>query len=127
MRLRGVGSGLAFLSLRQKWSQRRTPVSFAQLISALINWGSDAARRTYMRYDKARQGAGVLSRLARFHQIKVYVRSIVALVLIVAATGLMSRNASAEVSELRLARQYGLSHLATALMDHLQLVQHQAA
>jgi NitT/TauT family transport system substrate-binding protein len=53
-------------------------------------------------------------------------RTIVALVLILVATGLLSRGASAEVSELRLARQYGISHLAMALMDRLQLVQHQA-
>jgi NitT/TauT family transport system substrate-binding protein len=79
-----------------------------------------------MRYDTARLGPGVLPRLARFHQIKVYVRSIVALVLILAATGLMSRSARAEVGELRLARQYGISHLAMALMDQLQLVQQQA-
>jgi NitT/TauT family transport system substrate-binding protein len=34
--------------------------------------------------------------------------------------------ASAEVAELRLARQYGISHLAMAIMDQLQLVQKQA-
>jgi NitT/TauT family transport system substrate-binding protein len=47
-------------------------------------------------------------------------------VLILVALVLLPRNASAEVSELRLARQYGISHLAMALMDQLQLVQHQA-
>src|SRR5277367_506221 len=38
----------------------------------------------------------------------------------------ISAPAFAEVSELRLARQYGISHLAMALMDELQLVQGQA-
>ena len=42
------------------------------------------------------------------------------------ATGLLATEARAEVSEVRLARQYGISHLAMALMDELQLVQHQA-
>lgn len=41
-------------------------------------------------------------------------------------TGFSASKARAEVSELRLARQYGISHLAMALMDELQLVQHQA-
>jgi NitT/TauT family transport system substrate-binding protein len=41
-------------------------------------------------------------------------------------TGFFASEARAEVSELRLARQYGISHLAMALMDELQLVQHQA-
>jgi NitT/TauT family transport system substrate-binding protein len=40
--------------------------------------------------------------------------------------GSFATDARAEVSELRLARQYGISHLAMALMDELQLVQHQA-
>jgi NitT/TauT family transport system substrate-binding protein len=35
--------------------------------------------------------------------------------------------ARAEVSEIRLARQYGISHLAMAIMDELQLVQKQTA
>jgi NitT/TauT family transport system substrate-binding protein len=38
----------------------------------------------------------------------------------------ISAPAFAEVGELRLARQYGISHLAMALMDELQLVQGQA-
>jgi NitT/TauT family transport system substrate-binding protein len=42
------------------------------------------------------------------------------------ATGFLSSNAHAEVSEIRLARQYGISHLAMAIMDELQLVQRQA-
>lgn len=42
------------------------------------------------------------------------------------ATGFFATEARAEVSEIRLARQYGISHLAMALMDELQLVQHQA-
>jgi len=42
------------------------------------------------------------------------------------AATLFACDARAEVSELRLARQYGISHLAMALMDQLQLVQHQA-
>lgn len=33
--------------------------------------------------------------------------------------------AKAEVTEVRLARQYGISHLAMAIMDELQLVQKQ--
>ncbi|WP_213774523.1 ABC transporter substrate-binding protein [Bradyrhizobium sp. dw_78] len=54
------------------------------------------------------------------------VRSALLAALIFGATGLFARDAHAEVSELRLARQYGISHLAMALMDQLQLVQHQA-
>jgi NitT/TauT family transport system substrate-binding protein len=46
--------------------------------------------------------------------------------LVLNATALLTTSARAEVSELRLARQYGISHLAMALMDELQLVQHQA-
>jgi NitT/TauT family transport system substrate-binding protein len=42
------------------------------------------------------------------------------------ATALFADEARAEVSELRLARQYGISHLAMAIMDQLQLVQQQA-
>jgi NitT/TauT family transport system substrate-binding protein len=38
----------------------------------------------------------------------------------------LAGEAHAEVSELRVARQYGISHLAMALMDELQLVQRQA-
>jgi NitT/TauT family transport system substrate-binding protein len=79
-----------------------------------------------MGYDKAQYGRGRFSRLARLHPVKACVRAIVSLALILAATGLPSREASAEVGELRLARQYGISHLAMALMDQLQLVQHQA-
>jgi NitT/TauT family transport system substrate-binding protein len=41
-------------------------------------------------------------------------------------TALFASEARAEVSELRLARQYGISHLAMAIMDELQLVQQQA-
>jgi NitT/TauT family transport system substrate-binding protein len=41
-------------------------------------------------------------------------------------SGTLIREARAEVGELRLARQYGISHLAMALMDQLQLVQEQA-
>jgi sulfonate transport system substrate-binding protein len=47
-------------------------------------------------------------------------------VAILNATGFLATAARAEVSEIRLARQYGISHLAMALMDELQLVQHQA-
>ena len=42
------------------------------------------------------------------------------------ATAFFAGEARAEVSELRLARQYGISHLAMAIMDQLQLVQRQA-
>jgi NitT/TauT family transport system substrate-binding protein len=42
------------------------------------------------------------------------------------ATGFLAGEARAEVNELRLARQYGISHLAMAIMDELQLVQRQA-
>jgi NitT/TauT family transport system substrate-binding protein len=45
--------------------------------------------------------------------------------LLVAAT-VGAGAARAEVTELRIARQYGISHLAMALMDQLQLVQRQA-
>jgi NitT/TauT family transport system substrate-binding protein len=48
------------------------------------------------------------------------------LVALLDATRFLSGEARAEVSEIRLARQYGISHLAMALMDELQLVQHQA-
>jgi NitT/TauT family transport system substrate-binding protein len=40
---------------------------------------------------------------------------------------LTAGRAGAEVAELRLARQYGISHLAMALLDELQLVQKHAA
>jgi NitT/TauT family transport system substrate-binding protein len=43
--------------------------------------------------------------------------------LLAAAALALPRAASAEVSEVRLARQYGISHLAMAIMDELQLVQ----
>ena len=79
-----------------------------------------------MRYDNAPRGHRVLPHPARFRPINVCVRAIASLALVLAATGLTARSASAEVSELRLARQYGISHLAMALMDQLQLVQHQA-
>src|SRR6201992_2177157 len=75
-----------------------------------------------MRHDKAQQASGV----SRFHPLQDWVRVAVLLVVTLAATGLLARDASAEVGELRLARQYGISHLAMALMDQLQLVQHQA-
>jgi NitT/TauT family transport system substrate-binding protein len=45
---------------------------------------------------------------------------------ILTAAGFCAQEARAEVNEIRLARQYGISHLAMALMDQLQLVQHQA-
>lgn len=53
-------------------------------------------------------------------------RAVLLATLIAGATGFFAHDARAEVSELRLARQYGISHLAMALMDQLQLVQHQA-
>jgi NitT/TauT family transport system substrate-binding protein len=101
-----------------------TPAScfIGQSISALIDL---PRRRTRMRRDAA-QKPRLTSTPARFHRAKAGIRTIVSLALIFAATGLMPRSASAEVSELRLARQYGISHLAMALMDQLQLVQHQA-
>ena len=46
--------------------------------------------------------------------------------MILGVAGFFTEEARAEVSEIRLARQYGISHLAMALMDQLQLVQHQA-
>lgn len=46
--------------------------------------------------------------------------------MILGVAGFFTQEARAEVSEIRLARQYGISHLAMALMDQLQLVQHQA-
>jgi NitT/TauT family transport system substrate-binding protein len=51
-----------------------------------------------------------------------------ALVMAVAANSMsfLASDAHAEVNELRLARQYGISHLAMAIMDQLQLVQQQA-
>jgi NitT/TauT family transport system substrate-binding protein len=51
-----------------------------------------------------------------------------ALVMAVAANSMsfLANDAHAEVNELRLARQYGISHLAMAIMDQLQLVQQQA-
>lgn len=39
----------------------------------------------------------------------------------------LPRSAKAEVNEVRLARQYGISHLAMAIMDELQLVQKHTA
>jgi NitT/TauT family transport system substrate-binding protein len=42
------------------------------------------------------------------------------------AMGHFTGQAHAEVGELRLARQYGISHLTMAIMDQLQLVQQQA-
>lgn len=56
----------------------------------------------------------------------LYICATLIRVAIVAATGFLATAARAEVSEVRLARQYGISHLAMALMDELQLVQHQA-
>src|SRR5580700_6253600 len=78
-----------------------------------------------MRRDKARRPYSA-SKLSWFRRANACIRTIGALTPIVAATGLQPRSANAEVSELRLARQYGISHLAMALMDQLQLVQHQA-
>src|SRR3984957_13694321 len=49
-----------------------------------------------------------------------------ALAIAAVLNALFAGKASAEVSELRLARQYGISHLAMAIMDQLQLVQRQA-
>ncbi len=53
---------------------------------------------------------------------------LLAVVALLAATALaLPRSASAEVNEVRLARQYGISHLAMAIMDELQLVQKHTA
>ena len=52
-------------------------------------------------------------------------RAMPALVLLLAAV-MAPGLARAEVSEIRLARQYGISHLAMAIMDELQLVQKHA-
>lgn len=56
----------------------------------------------------------------------LYICATLTCVVVLAATGFLATAARAEVSEVRLARQYGISHLAMALMDELQLVQHQA-
>jgi NitT/TauT family transport system substrate-binding protein len=61
-----------------------------------------------------------------FRWMRLGVQAAMAAAVILAATGLLPHSARAEVGELRLARQYGISHLAMALMDQLQLVQHQA-
>src|SRR5271155_3636523 len=80
-----------------------------------------------MRQNTAQQGPELSTMRSRFRRMRAGVRAALSLVVILAATGLLlPRSASAEVSELRLARQYGISHLAMALMDQLQLVQHQA-
>jgi NitT/TauT family transport system substrate-binding protein len=47
--------------------------------------------------------------------------------LVAGAVLVLPRSASAEVSEVRLARQYGISHLAMAIMDELKLVQKHTA
>jgi NitT/TauT family transport system substrate-binding protein len=52
---------------------------------------------------------------------------LIAVALLAAAVLALPRSASAEVSEVRLARQYGISHLAMAIMDELQLVQKHTA
>jgi NitT/TauT family transport system substrate-binding protein len=52
--------------------------------------------------------------------------ALVVTVAVNATSWFLASDARAEVSELRLARQYGISHLAMALMDQLQLVQGQA-
>jgi NitT/TauT family transport system substrate-binding protein len=92
-------------------------------ISALID--CPPQRRTEMRRDKA-QRPSLAFKPARLRRATTGIRTVVSLALILAATGLLPRSASAEVSDLRLARQYGISHLAMALMDQLQLVQYQA-
>jgi NitT/TauT family transport system substrate-binding protein len=79
-----------------------------------------------MRRDKAQHELRHTAKRPRFPRGTASIRTIVAAMLMLATTGLVSRSARAEVSELRLARQYGISHLAMALMDQLQLVQHQA-
>jgi NitT/TauT family transport system substrate-binding protein len=56
----------------------------------------------------------------------LYICATLICVAILDATGFLATAAHAEISEVRLARQYGISHLAMALMDELQLVQHQA-
>lgn len=53
------------------------------------------------------------------HRTRVYVGAVAAF----AATALAPLVAQAEIGEVRLARQYGISHLAMAIMDELQLVQ----
>lgn len=45
----------------------------------------------------------------------------------IALTALLSASGHAEVTQLRLARQYGISHLQMALMDQLKLVEKQAS
>lgn len=68
-----------------------------------------------------------LSGEVAFRRSSFYVRVVTLVVILVLnLTGFFASEARAEVGELRLARQYGISHLAMALMDELQLVQHQA-
>jgi NitT/TauT family transport system substrate-binding protein len=79
-----------------------------------------------MRRQAIRARARRCSGWMTFRTTMVQSRAVLLAVSIVGATGFFARDAGAEVSELRLARQYGISHLAMALMDQLQLVQHQA-
>ena len=79
-----------------------------------------------MRHDSGRRVSGSTRGRGRFAAARVFARIAVLLALMLAATGLRGGSAHAEVRELRLARQYGISHLAMALMDQLQLVQRQA-
>jgi NitT/TauT family transport system substrate-binding protein len=63
---------------------------------------------------------------ASLHRSVLSFGAALAIAAVLNATALFAGEARAEVSELRLARQYGISHLAMAIMDQLQLVQRQA-
>lgn len=65
-------------------------------------------------------------RSTAFHAMVRRTNYALLLSMILSVAGFFTQEAHAEVSEVRLARQYGISHLAMALMDQLQLVQHQA-
>jgi NitT/TauT family transport system substrate-binding protein len=65
-------------------------------------------------------------RSATFHAMVRRTSYALLLSMTLGVAGFFTQEARAEVSEIRLARQYGISHLAMALMDQLQLVQHQA-
>jgi hypothetical protein len=113
MRLRRKPSGIAFSIASQKMKPSPAVRLTDQSISALIDWLRKENRDATRRSTKAR----LTSTPARFRQATAGIRAVVALVWILAATGLLPQSARAEVGELRLARQYGISHLAMALMD----------
>jgi hypothetical protein len=75
----------------------------------------------------SRLGGGNIFKRASFRNSALNLCLALMMTVAVNATSwFLASDAHAEVSELRLARQYGISHLAMALMDQLQLVQGQA-